>query len=71
MNDANVLCKQLYNSSVDSIINDTSTMPNKGVLSNFKCTGNEVNILDCGHDPWGDYDCTLPNAGVKCKGRCC
>ncbi|XP_072016975.1 scavenger receptor cysteine-rich domain superfamily protein-like [Amphiura filiformis] len=68
LNDADVLCRQLYNSTVDTIQPDTSSPVGRGFLTNFTCTGNEQNIFDCPHEPWGDYECKLPSAGVKCKG---
>ena len=68
MKDANVLCRQLYNSTAESIHafkNGSGPIH----LSNFNCTGTEMNILDCPHNPWGNYKCNDADAAVVCRGR--
>lgn len=69
INDANVLCKQLYNSSAESVSTDINSGPSMGILSNFECDGDEQNIFECPHMPWGKYNCTLPDAAVVCRGE--
>nr|F7J220.1 RecName: Full=Scavenger receptor cysteine-rich domain superfamily protein; Short=ApSRCR1; Flags: Precursor [Patiria pectinifera]BAK39578.1 scavenger receptor cysteine-rich domain superfamily protein [Patiria pectinifera] len=67
LNDANVLCRQLYNSTAESV-HSFKNGSGPILLSNFKCTGSESNIFDCTHNPWGDYTCDDADAAVVCRG---
>ncbi|XP_071807344.1 scavenger receptor cysteine-rich domain superfamily protein-like [Asterias amurensis] len=67
INDANVLCRQLYNSTAESIHafkNGSGPIH----LSDFNCTGTEMNILECPHKSWGNYQCDDADAAVVCRG---
>ncbi|KAH9493195.1 Deleted in malignant brain tumors 1 protein [Bulinus truncatus] len=44
-----------------------STQNNEPWLSNVNCLGNETNLFDCFHSPWGNENCGPSElAGVKC-----
>lgn len=64
--DANVLCRQLYNSSADAV---GSFDPGTGVafMTNFNCRGNETSLLQCSYDKREITDCQS-DATVVCKG---
>ncbi|XP_041483702.1 scavenger receptor cysteine-rich domain superfamily protein-like isoform X1 [Lytechinus variegatus] len=64
--DANVLCRQLYNSTADGV---GSFAPGTGVafMTNFQCRGNETSLTQCTHEEREINDCQA-DATVICKG---
>ncbi|XP_022091235.1 scavenger receptor cysteine-rich domain superfamily protein-like [Acanthaster planci] len=67
LRDANVLCRQLYNSTAEAI-HSFKNGSGPILLSSFQCQGNETNILNCPHQSWGEYSCEDADAAVVCRG---
>ncbi|CAH1247164.1 PLAT [Branchiostoma lanceolatum] len=69
--DANVVCKQLgYPLGAQDIHGGSSFGGSRldFLLDEVDCTGPESTLEDCGHEPWGEHDCSPTEAaGVTCK----
>ncbi|XP_048590445.1 deleted in malignant brain tumors 1 protein isoform X2 [Nematostella vectensis] len=70
INDAHVICRQLgylwaLSAPCCSIF---GLGPNPIVLDDVNCHGNENDISECDHRPWGQHDCNMWQfAGVICR----
>merc|ERR1719334_1450949 len=56
---ADVLCRKMgYRYGFHNGSHSTPEQQNMTIwLDNLKCTGDEVEIDECHHDPWGQHDC--------------
>ncbi|XP_035669536.1 atrial natriuretic peptide-converting enzyme-like isoform X2 [Branchiostoma floridae] len=71
MKDADVVCKQLgYPLGAQEVHGGSSFGGSRldFLLDELDCTGLESTLEDCGHEPWGQHDCSPTEAaGVTCK----
>uniref|UniRef100_A0A8C6VQK6 SRCR domain-containing protein n=1 Tax=Naja naja TaxID=35670 RepID=A0A8C6VQK6_NAJNA len=83
MNDAQVVCKQLACGEAVQALPNAAFGEGTGsiFLDQIQCKGNESNLEECSHKPWGVHDCRhkedagenpvviLVNGEDKCRGR--
>ena len=66
--DATLVCKQL----IGSIYTGTRATFGLGsgaiLLDEVRCNSSQSNIFDCGHNGFGNHDCSRGSAGVRCSG---
>uniref|UniRef100_A0A8C6VQ76 SRCR domain-containing protein n=1 Tax=Naja naja TaxID=35670 RepID=A0A8C6VQ76_NAJNA len=72
MNDAQVVCKQLACGEAVQALPNAAFGEGTGsiFLDQIQCKGNESNLEECSHKPWGVHDCRhKEDAGVICSGN--
>ena len=70
MKDARVVCRQLgYQDAVKTLQRNTFPSGSGLIwLAYVACNGNEQNITNCTHSPWGVHYCShYQDAGVECS----